>query len=117
MGLDVHVGDYESTEYMSEHLGSYTGYNTWRKAIAKAKGFNLDLMVGYGGEVSWNKLPFQLILNHSDWGDGYTVYQIPELLKELDEIKKLNVDDYDQTNKLIKLCKFALKTKKNIVFG
>lgn len=116
MGLDVHVEDYDSLEYMSEYLGSYSGYNMWRRSIAKANGFNLDHMDGFGGEISWEEKPFQLILNHSDFDGGYTLFEIPELLKELNEIKKLNVDDHGQTNKLLKLCEHALKTKNDILF-
>ena len=60
--------------------------------------------------------PFQLILNHSDCDDGYLVEQVPELLKELYGIKELNVDDYEQSDKLIRLCKAALLLNKSIEF-
>jgi len=116
MGLDVHVGDYESKEYVSEHLGAYSGYYRWRKAIAKAKDFDLDDMDGFDGNVPWTNQPFQLILNHSDCDGEYSMADIPELLDELHDIKQLNVDDYDQTDKLIRLCRAALVLNKPIEF-
>ena len=117
MGLDVHVGEYESKEYVSEHLGSYSGYGRWRKEIAKAKGFDLDEMDGFFGCISWTDQPFQLILNHSDCDGGYSVEQVPELLQELYNIKNLNVDDYEQSDKLIHLCVVSLKNGMPICFS
>ena len=117
MGLNVHVGEYESKEYVSEHLGAYSGYGVWRYKIAKSKGFDLDEMDGFGGCIPWTNQPLQLILNHSDCDGGYSVKQVPKLLHELDDIKKLNVDDYDQTDKLIRLCKAALMLNKPIEFA
>ena len=116
MGLNVRVGDYDSLKYICEHLGSYSGYNNWRKKIAMASGFYLNEMTGFGGVVPWDKEPFQLVLYHSDCDGNYSLNQIPKLLKELKEIKLLNIDDYDQSNKLIRLCKAALETKEPIRF-
>ena len=117
MGLDVHVGEYESKEYVSEHLGAYSGFARWRTAIAKAKGFDLDEMDGFDGTKPWTSEPFQLILNHSDCDGGYSVEQVPELLQELYGINELNVDDYDQSDKLIHLCMVSLKNGMPICFS
>lgn len=117
MGLDVHVGEYESKEYVGEHLGAYSGFARWRTAIAKAKGFDLDEMDGFDGTKPWTSEPFQLILNHSDCDGGYSVEQVPELLQELYGINELNVDDYDQSDKLIGLCEVALMLNKPIEFA
>ena len=117
MGLDVHVGEYESKEYVSEHLGAYSGFARWRKSIAHAKGFDLDDMDGFDGNVPWTNQPFQLILNHSDCDGEYSVADILELLDELHDIKQLNVDDYEQSDKLIRLCKVALLLNKPIEFA
>lgn len=116
MGLDIKVGEYESPEYTNEGLGAYSGFMRWRRSIAKAKGFNIDEMDGFDGCIPWTNQPFQLILNHSDCDGGYSLEQVPELLKELQEIKHLNVDNFNQTDKLIRLCKLALKLKLPIEF-
>ena len=73
-----------------------------------SSGFYLNEMTGFCGVVPWDKEPFQLVLYHSDCDGNYSLNQIPKLLKELKEIKLLNIDDYDQSNKLIRLCKAAL---------
>lgn len=117
MGLDVHVGEYETKGYVSERLGAYSGYARWRIAIANAAGFDLDEMDGFDGIKPWTTEPFQLILNHSDCDGGYSIEQIPELLQELYDIKILNVDDYEQSDKLIRLCKVALSLNLSIEFA
>lgn len=121
MGLDAFVKtkEYGGGEYdcISERLGSYGGYAMWRKTIAEAKGFDLDKMEGFGGNESWEGKPFQLVLNHSDCDGEYTIDQIPALIEELKEIQKLGVDDYDQSDKFLRLCNAALELKKPIIFG
>ena len=118
MGLDVRVREDEENYIISEHLGSYSGFHFWRKAVAKAAGFDLDNMEGFGGkQESWDGKPFPLILNHSDCDGGYSLEQILEVLREAEAIKKLNVDDYEQSDKFIRLCKVALEHKKPIEFG
>lgn len=117
MGLDVSVGEYESPQYISERLGSCHGYSEWRSRIAECAGFELDEMVGFGGAWEWTNEPFQLVLNHSDCDGGYAVEVLSELLEELNKIKKLNVDDYDQSEKFIRLCSYAMKLQLPIKFG
>lgn len=116
MGLDVRVRGSEDKVIDSECFGAYSGYAAWRRAIAQAKGFNIDDMDGFGGKTPWTDQPFQLILNHSDCDDGYSLEQIPEVLQEVEEIKKLGVDNYEQSDKFIRLCKVALENKKPLVF-
>ena len=116
MGLDASVGDYEDENYLSFRIGSYSGFASWRKSIAKTQGFCLNDMVGYGGSVEWNDQKFKLILNHSDCDDEYAIEQIPKLIVELKEIQTLNVDTYDECYKFLKLCDAAIKYNKPIVF-
>lgn len=117
MGLDAKVGKYGSDDYISFRLGSYSGYMYWRKAIAKALGFNLDEMQGYcKNGITWTDEPCQSIFNHSDCDGEYTVEQIPDLMKEIDIIKTLNVDDYDQCYKFVRLCAASLELNRPIEF-
>lgn len=116
MGLDVSVGEYGTEEYLSERLGSYRGYNQWRCKIASEMGFNLDEMVGFGGDIPWHKEPFQLIIYHSDCDGWYSVNQLHKLLDEVKDIKKLGIDDYNQSDKFIRLIEHAIKLKKPLEF-
>jgi len=83
MGVDISVGDPESEDYVSENLGSYTSFLSWKNDIAEQEG--IDFFKGYNGK-------FKLVMIHQ--GD-YNVEELPELLDQLYEIKKLNVKEYD----------------------
>lgn len=83
MGVDISVGDPESEDYVNESLGSYTSFLSWKNDIAEQEG--IDFFKGYNGK-------FKLTMIHQ--GD-YKVEELPRLLQELHEIKKLNVKEYD----------------------
>ncbi len=83
MGVDISVGDSRSESYVSESLGSYTSFLSWKNDIAEQEG--IDFFEGYNGK-------FKLVLTHQG---NYKVEELPELLKQLYEIKKLNVKEYD----------------------
>lgn len=83
MGVDISVGDPESEDYVSESLGSYTSFLSWKNDIAEQEG--VDFFKGYNGK-------FKLVMIHQ--GD-YKAEDLPKLLQELYEIKKLNVKEYD----------------------
>ena len=83
MGVDISVGDPESEDYVSESLGSYTSFLSWKNDIAEQEG--VDFFKGYNGK-------FKLALIHQG---NYKVEDLPKLLQELYEIKKLNVKEYD----------------------
>lgn len=123
MGLNVRVGEYNTKEYMCEEMGSYSRYNDWKRRIAKASGFNLDEMVGFDdkttdceGNIPWHKEPFQLILYHYDTDGLYSVNQLHLLLEEVNKIKQLGIDDFDQSDKFIRLITHAIKIKKPLMF-
>lgn len=50
--------------------GSYSAFGSWRKWIAKIRGFNLLNMVGFGGDQAWSEAqkqdPLYPLLSHSD---------------------------------------------------
>lgn len=83
MGVDISVGDPESEDYVSENLGSYTSFLSWKSDVAEKEG--IDIFKGYNGI-------FKLVLIHH--GD-YKVEELSMLLYQLNEIKKLNIEEYD----------------------
>ncbi len=85
MGIDISVGDSGSEDYVIESLGSYTSFLSWKNDIAEQEG--IDFFKGYNGR-------FKLTLIHQ--GNYYKVEELPGLLQELYEIKKLNVKEYDR---------------------
>lgn len=116
MGLNIWVGYYGSENFLSEEMGSYSHYNHWRQCIASSAGFDLNKMTGFDGDIPWHKEPFQLILYHPNCEGRYSVNQLHKLLIEVEAIKKLEVDDFDQSDKLIRLIKHAIKTNKPLMF-
>lgn len=67
MGLDIRPGDAS---------WSYRGFHEFRKRLAAAEGFDLDMMRGFGGSREWETTngdhftPLAPLLHHSDC-DGY----------------------------------------------
>ncbi len=101
MGVDISVGDSGSENYISESLGSYTSFLSWKNDIAEQEG--VDFFKGYNGK-------FKLTLIHQ--GD-YKVEELPGLLQELYQIKKLNIKEYDtivsfDTEEIVDLNKMKL---------
>ena len=82
MGIDISVGD--SEHRVGEKLGSYTSFLSWKHDVAEKEG--IDFLKGYNGK-------FKLVMIHR--GNYYNVEDLPKLLQELYEIKKLNIEEYD----------------------
>lgn len=83
MGVDISVGDSWSKDYVSEKLGSYNSFLSWKHKVAEKEGFSLSNR--YNGK-------FKLVMIHQG---NYKVEELLDLLKELYEIKKLNIEEYD----------------------
>lgn len=83
MGVEISVGDPGQENYVNEKLGSYTSFLSWKHDVAEKEG--IDFFKGYDGR-------FKLVMIHQG---NYKVEELPELLKELYEIKKLNIEEYD----------------------
>lgn len=83
MGVDISVGNSGSESYVNESLGSYTSFLSWKHDIAEKEG--IDFFKGYNGK-------FKLVMIHQG---NYNVEDLPKLLKELNEIRKLNIEEYD----------------------
>ena len=84
--------------------GSYSGFGTERRKLAKLLGFELGDMEGFGGIESWKEINHPLIplLNHPDY-EG--VLSISEQLSIINGFNLLN-DKIQETNDedLINFC-------------
>lgn len=103
MGIDISVGDPKSKDYVSEKLGSASSLLSWKHDVAKKEG--IDFWKGYDGK-------FKLALIHQG---NYKVEELPILLYQLNEIKKLNIEEYDtiicfDTEEVVDLSKMKIST-------
>lgn len=101
----------------SDASWSYGGFHRFRERLAEEIDIELDNMVGFGGDISWNTIKDDIkhLLNHSDC-QGYIGSNrcglIAVRLKEL--VKNWDDDDYDKRMALklamdMKGCKNANK--------
>lgn len=94
---------------------SYSGFNVFRKRLAKDIGIELDAMDGHGGSIAWDTVEDDIVplLNHSNC-DGELSYdqceKVAPRLREL--IKGWPEDDYDKRTAL-KLCDMMDECAKN----
>lgn len=76
MGMDISIGEVDSKDYVSEKLGSNMSILIWKDNVRKKSNYK-----------------FKFVLNHP--GERYEVNELHSLLHELNEIKKLNIEEYD----------------------
>ncbi|GGW12248.1 hypothetical protein GCM10018980_03530 [Streptomyces capoamus] len=87
MGLVLFPGD-DDTSSPDVSL-SYTGFGAFRRWLARAEGFALDEMHGFGGHRPWSHVSTTLapLLNHpDDDGPDLRPAQCAEILPRLQEI-------------------------------
>ena len=67
---------------------SYGGFSLFRERLARAEGFELDVMRGFGGPREWDSVSTELepLLNHSDCDGEMTPDQCRRVLPRLHEI-------------------------------
>jgi hypothetical protein len=68
---------------------SYSGFAAFRRGLAGAEGFDLDEMIGFGGDRSWDDVETSLrpLLNRPDDGGGtLTVAECTQMFPRLVEI-------------------------------
>lgn len=67
---------------------SYTGFNSFRRAIALFEGFDLDDMKGFGGDRDWATVTTDLepFLNHSDCDGQLTPDECRRIAPRLREV-------------------------------
>jgi hypothetical protein len=82
---------------------SYGGFDRFRRHIAKSIGIDLDVMLGFGGDRSWeNKNPVEMLLNHSDCDGELSSKECEEIAPELEKIiltwkEESKEEEYDIT--------------------
>ncbi|MEV7417017.1 hypothetical protein [Streptomyces sp. NPDC089919] len=68
---------------------SYSGFHAFRRQLARAEGFDLDEMRGFGGERAWSDVSTALVpfLDRADNGGGVlSVAECASLLPRLEAI-------------------------------
>ena len=69
--------------------GSYSAFNTFRTAIARAAGIDYEDMEGVGGTTAWRTLkpdPIHILLTHSDCEGSISWKEAATLAKRLDAL-------------------------------
>ena len=87
MGLVLFPGDDDTSS--PDVSWSYTDFGVFRRWLARAEGFALDEMDGFGGQRPWNDVSTALapLLNHpDDNGSDLTPVQCAAILPRLQEI-------------------------------
>lgn len=81
----------------SEAHWSYSGFNRFRRRLAKADGYDLDEMweLEDSGKKSFKDLPMHDFYFHSDCDGKLTVEQMRVILPRFRELLKMIEDDYD----------------------
>lgn len=80
MGLDTTHGCWH---------GSYTSFDRFRSALARAAGIDLDAMRGFGGRIEWSSIapdPLHELLNHSDCEDSIPAIACLPLALRLEDL-------------------------------
>jgi len=82
---------------------SYSGFNNFRRKLAKEIGVDLDKMIGFGGKIEWDtvKDPIKYLLNHSDCDGHLTPLRCKRVAPRLIElVSKWDNIDYDKKTAL-----------------
>lgn len=69
--------------------GAYSSFNEFRRAIARAVGFDLMTMVGFGGDTNWDALgddPIAILLNHSDCDGSIAAKDCARLADRMEQL-------------------------------
>ncbi|MCP1180516.1 MULTISPECIES: hypothetical protein [Bacillus] len=95
MGLDFNHSD--------AHWG-YSGFNNFRRKLAREINLDLDAMEGFGGDFSWDLVKDDIkdFLNHSDC-DGYLTSEQCKIIypRILELVKNWPNEDYDKQEAII----------------
>jgi hypothetical protein len=115
MGLDLRVKNYRTDH---TKIGSYIGFNDFRRAWAEHLGFNLSEMEGLGGSKKWTNEPLQSFFNHSDCDGEISPEDCKKILAQAEKDLPLLTDEQSQYSMpiLIRFCKAAIKNNKPLEF-
>jgi len=113
MGLDTTHGCYH---------GGYRSFNTHRERIAKAIGFHLRSMEGFGGSVSFDTMnhPIKPLLDHSDCDGELSVDDCKSIVKGIEMIAEHFEEKYEDTLQMLgqfrEGCLLAIKNNEVVKF-
>ncbi len=82
---------------------SYGGFNNFRQRLAQILGFNLNDMIGFGGDLSWDQVhdPIKDLLDHSDCDGDLSPEQCATIAPRLREmVTAWPNDEYDKVSAL-----------------
>ncbi|MFF3547492.1 hypothetical protein ACFYXD_37380 [Streptomyces platensis] len=127
MGLVLFPGDGNTSS--PDVSWSYTSFGVFRRWLARAEGFALGEMHGFGGQRPWNEVstPLAPLLNHpDDNGPDLTPNQCAAILPRLQELADLpqeesidpllqrHIDDARQFVIVLQLC---IEKDVDLLFG
>ncbi|RKS06467.1 hypothetical protein DFP74_2099 [Nocardiopsis sp. Huas11] len=127
MGLVLFPGDDDLTS--PDVSWSYSGFGMFREWLARAEGFVLAEMAGFGGERAWSGVTSTLapLLDHpDDDGADLTPSQCAAMLPRLEEIVERGAHDggdpvvrrrVDDTRQLIAALRVCVDKDVGLVFG
>ncbi|MER5257157.1 hypothetical protein [Streptomyces sp. NPDC002855] len=127
MGLVLFPGDDDVTG--PDVSWSYTGFSMFRSWLARAEGFGLSEMCGFGGDRPWSSVSTTLapLLNHADDdGPDLTPAQCAAMLPRLEAIIGQRQHDdsdlvlrrrIDDTCQLVTVLKICSNKDVGLVFG
>lgn len=115
MGLDLRVQGYRTQD---TKIGSYMGFNDFRKAWANHLGFELEDMIGFGGDKEWTNEPLQCFFNHSDCDGELSVEECKEILAQAEKDQASLTDKQSEYSMpvLIRFCKKAIEKNEPLLF-
>ncbi|NUR01256.1 MAG: hypothetical protein HOY79_33430 [Streptomyces sp.] len=127
MGLVLFPGDDDTSS--PDVSWSYTGFGEFRRWLARAEGFALDEMHGFGGPRPWNDVTTALapLLNHpDDHGPDLSPIQCAAILPRLQEIadqyQEGSIDPVlqrhiDDARQLMVVLQFCIEKDVDLLFG
>jgi hypothetical protein len=127
VGLILFPGDGDVTS--ADVPWSYSAFDVFRQWLAKAEGFDLTEMSGFGGQRPWTDVSttLQPLLNHrDDGGPDLTSAQCAAILPRVEEIVrhgKEEVDDptlqrhFDDARRLVVVLQICVEKDVDLLFG
>ncbi|MER6016831.1 hypothetical protein [Streptomyces anulatus] len=124
MGLMLSPGDDDMTS--PDVSWSYTGFNMFREWLARAEGFTLAEMNGFGGDRAWSSVSTTLapLLDHPDDDGSLTLAQCAAILPRLEAITDLQHEGgdpvherrVDDVRQLVTVVKYCLAKEVELIF-
>jgi hypothetical protein len=107
---------------------SYGGFGVFREWLARAEGFDLSAMDGFGGACPWSEVSTTLIplLDHpDDAGPNLTPTQCARMLPRLEQIARREETEHDpllqrhidDARQLVTVLRFCIEKNVDLLFA